>query len=148
MDKDFKTKYLYLLAEFENYKKSVTNRMTLSETNQVKEIFNKVIPILDDLERMENYLDKKHLEQYHRLLWNFKKESGLSMIIQNFHKLLSDYGIQKFNSLGELATHEKHHVIKATENTGKVSGTIIQVYKEGYYLNNDILRYAEVEVAV
>ncbi len=148
MESISKNDYLYLLAEFDNYKKSVSNRIELSEKNQRKNIFNQVIPILDDLERMEAFLNKKHLEQYHTLLWNFKKEMGLEMIIKNFHSLLEKHGIKKFNSIGEKATHNKHHVIKATENTGKEHGTIITVYKEGYTIDNDILRYAEVEVAI
>ena len=57
MESISKNDYLYLLAEFDNYKKSVSNRIELSEKNQVKNIFNQVIQILDDLERMEEFLN-------------------------------------------------------------------------------------------
>lgn len=133
---DWKNKYLYLLADFDNYKKSVNNRILTLETNHVRDIVNKFLVVIDDLERMSSTLtDKDTLDI-------------INIIIKKFHEQLKSYNIIKFPSLGVKADPNRHNIIKVEDTPDGIdSGLILKVYREGYLFNNHILREALVGVA-
>lgn len=133
---DWKNKYLYLLADFDNYKKSVHNRILTLEVNHVRDIVNKFLVVIDDLERMSSTLtDQETLDI-------------INIIIKKFHEQLKSYNIMKFPSLGVKADPNRHNVIKIEDTPeGIESGLILKVYREGYLFNNHILREALVGVA-
>ncbi len=56
-------------------------------------------------------------------------------------------GIRRLDPKGERFDHNFHQAIFEVENTGKPSGTIIEVLQPGYVLHDRLLRPAMVGVA-
>lgn len=98
---------------------------------------NKFLPIIDDLERYVEANDK-----------TAESVTVINMILKKFHDTLLSYGIKKYNSLGEKASHDLHNIIALEEADSTIEpNTIVKVYQDGYKFNNKVLRFASVGVA-
>ena len=95
----------------------------------------KLFPIGDNLERaLQSCADA-----------NTRK--GVEMVLNAFHKLLSDENIAEINPIGQEFDPKDSEAIAAVEcKAGEASGIVKEVYQKGYEQNGKILRYAQVVV--
>ena len=141
IDKEIKLneKNIRLLAEFENYKKR-----TIQEKNKLAEIsicnfIKNLIPSLDDLERtIDSVTIKKKNEPFY---------NGILMIVENLHRILLDYGVKSFNSIGKKFDPEFHDAIANQESNKHDDGIVLIEYQKGYKYNENVLRHAKVVVS-
>ena len=129
-----KSKYLYLYAEFDNYKKR--NR-TLSE-DKFKDGRNAV------LVDMFNVID--NIDRAIECVKDDSTKEGVLMIKKQMLDILTKYGVEEIDAMGEVFDPMYHNAIMNTpdeENSGKV---VAQAQK-GYKIGDKVLRYAQVVVA-
>ncbi|MCX6724786.1 MAG: nucleotide exchange factor GrpE, partial [Candidatus Shapirobacteria bacterium] len=90
-------------------------------------LLEKLLPILDDLERAE-----KHL-----------KDQGLILAVNKLREILKSEGIEEIKALGEEFQPEVMEVIEMVEGP---KNKVIDVTNKGYLIDDKILRVAKVKV--
>ena len=123
-----KNKYIYLLAEFENYKKR-----TLKEKDELKktaneQILKSIISLVDDFERG----------------LKMSQDDGLVLLYNKFSKFLEENDVIEMktdNAQYDCNLHEAVGIVECGKN-----GEIIETVQKGYFLHDKILRHAKVIV--
>jgi molecular chaperone GrpE len=125
-------------ADFENYRKRVARETAAARDRGVGSLAKELLPALDNLDRaLDGAAEDDPLLQGVRLVRNELKAA------------LSRTGIQSFCPLGEPFDPEVHEAVATAEQApgGSPSGTVVEVYQDGYRLGDGVLRPARVVVA-
>jgi molecular chaperone GrpE len=61
--------------------------------------------------------------------------------------ILDKEGLKQMNTIGEIFDPEKHDALIQMEKEGEENGKIIEEHLKGYYLNDKVIRHAQVIVA-
>lgn len=130
---------LRLRAEFANYKKRIErDQHELADYIKGK-IFEKLLPILDDLKIMIEKSSEEHSEQ--------SVLEGAKLIYEKFNQLLEKEGLTKINALGEKFDPQLHEALMMHPiDEESKHETVIEVYQEGYKLHDKLLRPSKVVV--
>ncbi len=138
---EMQKKYLYLLSEFENYKRrTAKERLDLFKTAS-KDLLVELLPVLDDFERglqaMEVSADVAAVK------------TGVDLVYNKFKGILTNKGLQPMDSVGadfDTELHEAISQVPASEEAQK--NKIMAEVEKGYKLNEQVVRYAKVIVGV
>ena len=134
---ELENKNLRLLADFDNLKKrkneEISNLLKFSGENVIKDL----LPVFDDLDRLSNQADK---------IDGVVFQNGIKLMSDKLHKILSDYNIQKFDSLGEVFDSSMHDAMMVQESKKK-KNLIVEEYEKGYKYNDKIIRHSKVIVS-
>jgi molecular chaperone GrpE len=125
-------------ADFENYRKRVAREAALARDRGVGSLAKELLPALDNLDRaLDGAADDDPLLQGVRLVRNELKAA------------LARAGIESFCPLGEVFDPAVHEAVATAAQApdGAASGTVVEVYQDGYRLGEGILRPARVVVA-
>lgn len=135
-----KDKYLRLSAEFDNYRKRTMKEKTELIKNGGEKAISAILPILDDLERALQNMQKADNVQ--------SMYEGLDLIFQKFHKVLSQEGLQKMEPVGETFDTDYHEAIALVPAPDEAQkGKVLDCVQTGYKLNDKVIRHAKVVVA-
>jgi molecular chaperone GrpE len=135
INSEYKDKYLYLMAEFDNYKKrnAKENADIVKMANE--KIIKSLITVIDDFERSFKFIKDESRE-------------GVMLIYDKFIKLLEDNNVECINpSDGEAFDETMHEVVavRPAENDS-AKGLILECLEKGYILNGKVIRFAKVVV--
>ncbi len=130
---------LRLAAEFDNYRKRNERDAAQWIQNANMELVGKLLPSLDDLERIltsgEKAADAAALLE------------GLRLFQKNLLKILQEEGLQAMEVLGREFDPEFHDALLHVEVEGAEANSIIEEHKKGYLFKERILRHAQVIVS-
>lgn len=135
-----KKEYLFLMADFDNFRKRVLKEKAEILKNGAEKAFAGLLPIVDDFERgleaTKDSTDAQALRQ------------GMELIYNKFVKYLSDNGVKAMETPAGTAfdadIHEAIATIPAPAEDQK--GKIIDTTQKGYTINDKVLRHAKVVV--
>jgi molecular chaperone GrpE len=125
-------------ADFENYRKRVARDAAAARDRGVGSLAKELLPALDNLDRaLDGAADDDPLLQGVRLVRNELKAA------------LARAGIESFCPLGEAFDPAVHEAVATAPQAdgGSPSGSVVEVYQDGYRLGESILRPARVVVA-
>jgi len=139
--KEYKEKYLRLLAEIDNTRK----RMQKEKQEMTRfAVDNVIAEILGPIDNLENALQfTQHMSEEMR---NWAQ--GFLMILGQFKDVLANHGVTAFHSEGMPFNPQMHHAIETEVTTEKPEGTILKEYIKGYRSGDHIIRPASVKVSV
>jgi molecular chaperone GrpE len=120
-------------ADFENYRKRVAKDLGAAESRGVARLAKELLPTIDNLDRA---LDAEQLDP-----------EGLRLIRSEFHAALARQGIESYSPRGEAFDPNLHEAMAKQPVEGAASGTVAEVYQEGYRIDGAVLRPARVVVA-
>lgn len=136
-DEDLNTKYLRLMADFQNYKKRTEKQKSEIHAYANEKIVLKLIEVMDNFERA---LGADASEE------NSFKE-GIEMIFKQLSDVLTDAGVKEIEAESTVFDPNFHNAVMM-EDTDKVeSGMVSEVLQKGYTLNGKVIRPAMVKVA-
>ena len=128
-----------LSAEFDNFRKRTMKEKAELIKNGGEKAINAVLPVLDDLERalqnMEKTEDVKAIYD------------GVNLIYQKFLKNLHQEGLEKMEPVGadfDTDYHEAIALVPAQSEEQK--GKVLDCVQTGYKLNDKVIRHAKVVV--
>ncbi|MBL7796559.1 MAG: nucleotide exchange factor GrpE [Saprospiraceae bacterium] len=130
---DMRTKYLYLLSDFENYKRNVAKERLELQQTAGRDIMAALLSVLDDFDRAAKNggLNEGMALIHHKLLQTLQSK-GLAAL---------DYKPgEPFNPDTQEAVAE---IPAPAEN---LKGNIVDVVEKGYQLGDRIIRYSKVVV--
>ena len=133
---ELKNKNISLLAEFDNYKRRLSKQIADSRKYEGKDAFIKIIPIIDDIERV---------------LMNSNSDiastiKGIELINNKFLSVLDDLGINSYNSIEKTFDPDYHEAIMI-KKIKKKSNIVIEEYEKGYTYHDKVIRHAKVVVS-
>lgn len=137
---ELKKQQLYKAAEFDNFRKRVMQEKADLIKNGGTKVITTLLPIIDDLERAQENMDK-----YEDLA---SLKEGLNLIIDKFFKLLSQEGLKKMDVKGASFNSDLHEAVAMVPGLPEdQKGKVIDCMTAGYTLNDKVIRYAKVAVA-
>ena len=125
-------------AEFENYRKRMARENAQAAERGAARLAKELLPALDHLELSlkgaEGHADADVIR-------------GFALVRDELLAALAKCGIQAFSPEGEPFDPNEHEAMSAQPSEDAESGTVIEVYQQGYRLNGAVLRPARVVVA-
>jgi molecular chaperone GrpE len=124
-------------ADFENYRKRVARDAAAARDRGVGSLAKELLPALDNLDRaLDAAAENDPLLQ------------GVRLVRSELKGALARAGIESFCPLGEQFDPSVHEAVATAQAPdGQASGTVVEVYQDGYRLGEGILRPARVVVA-
>lgn len=137
---ELKKQLLYKVAEFDNYRKRVMAEKADLIKNGGTKIITTLLPVVDDLERAQQNMDK--FEDVTAI------KEGVNLIIDKMFKLLAQEGLKKMEVVGESFNADLHDAIATVPAASEeLKGKVLDCTKAGYTLNDKVIRFAQVVVA-
>ena len=135
----FKNEYLYLMAEFENYKKNV-----IKERSDLRKYGSErlVVEILNGLDLLDKALESKLNAD---TLESFRK--GIELTSSHFKSMLQKFGVEELPAKGAAFDPTMHEALSSEETRDVPAGHISQVYRKPYKLHERVIRPGQVVVA-
>ena len=129
-------KFLYAMADFENYKKRIERQLGDIALSGKKSVLAKILPVLDNLERAVTFEDSEGLR------------GGLQATLRMFETALAGEGVKSV-SLKGLPFDPRLAEAIATQPTpeGVDEGTVLDEAHKAYTIGDEVLRPAQVVVA-
>ena len=125
-------------AEFENYRKRMARENAQAAERGAARLAKELLPALDHLELSlkgaEGHADADVIR-------------GFALVRDELLAALAKCGIQAFSPEGEIFDPNEHEAMVQQPSEDAESGTVIEVYQQGYRINGQVLRPARVVVA-
>lgn len=125
-----KQQYVYLQADFENYRKRMDAQRGLWSQSAQTEVILPLLEIVDDFDRAQGDIDNPAFE----------------LIFKSFKKILQQFNVAEIteNTIFDPNIHEALVQVPLIDNA--TSGEIAQVLQKGYRFGTTVLRPAKVAV--
>ncbi|MDE5961411.1 MAG: nucleotide exchange factor GrpE, partial [Duncaniella sp.] len=134
-----KKEYLFLMAEFDNFRKRTVKEKSEIIKNAAENVFKGLLPIVDDFER--------GLEASAKCDDAASVRQGMELIYQKLVKFLVANGVKPIESNGKPFDEEYHEAIAMVPVTDESQkGIVIDTPSKGYTINDKVLRHAKVAV--
>lgn len=134
-----KKEYLFLMAEFDNYRKRVTREKAEIIKNGAEKVLAGLLPIVDDFERgLKASKDADSADSV---------REGMELIYNKLIKFLESNGVKAMDSTGKDFDPDLHEAIASIPAPSEdLKGKVIDTTQTGYTLNDKVLRHAKVAV--
>lgn len=134
-----KKEYLFLLAEFDNFRKRTLKEKSDLVKNAAEKAMLDILPVVDDFERaLQAMHDSSDLESV---------KEGVDLIYNKFVKYLENNGVKAIESNNADFNTEYHEAVTtfpASDESQK--GKVIDTVQKGYMINDKVLRHSKVVV--
>lgn len=141
---ELKKDKLLALAEAENAGKRADKRVADNAKYAVTNIAKALLQVADNLSRAL-LAAPAELRASHDALKNLSV--GVELTEKELHTILENQGVRRVASLNQPFDPNLHNAIQEVENTTVPSGTVVQVFQEGYLIHDRLLRPAMVVVS-
>ena len=131
-------KYVRIYSEYENYRKRTTMEKADLILNGAKDTIKAILPVVDDFERALAHIADDDASK-----------EGVQLIYNKMMKVLEQRGLKPMEAKGQKFDENLHEAVTqfpAADESQK--GMVVDVVEKGYYLNDKVLRYAKVVVAI
>lgn len=134
-----KKEYLFLMAEFDNFKKRTLREKSELLRNGGESALKGLLPIIDDFERgLAAIRDSEDAAAV---------KEGMELIYNKFVKYLEQNGVKEIPTDGQPFDVDKHEAIAMVPvDDESKKGKVIDTVQKGYTLNDKVLRHAKVAV--
>jgi len=133
---DLREQLLRRKAEFDNYRRRVERDRQAAADDARADAIREFLPALDNLERaLRSEGGEGSVRQ------------GIEMIYSELEKALARLGVTSHEPVGERFDPLSQQALLYEEVPGFADGTVVEVYRRSYHVNDRLLRPAMVKVA-
>ncbi len=134
-----KNDYLYLMADFDNYRKNAikerSDLIKFGSERFIREFLN----VFDNFERaLEAEVSAENAA-------NFRE--GVQMIAGEIRSLLKTFGVDEVPTEGQIFDPSKHEALSNEPRTDIAPGHVARVFRKAYSMHDKLVRTAQVTVA-
>lgn len=135
----WKKEFLYLKAEFENYKRnSIKERADLLKFG-AERVSRDILDVVDNFERaLQVKLSPETLQTF---------KVGIEMTAKELKEVLAKHGIQEVPSEGLAFNPAYHEAISSEPSSSVPAGHVARVFKKPYKMHDKVIRMGQVVVA-
>ena len=130
------TKYLRLMADFQNYKRRTEKEKSDIYAFANEKIVSELLNVIDNFERA---LDAGNEGD------SFVE--GMNLIFKQLQGVLEKAGVVQIEALGQDFDPNFHHAVLTEDSAEYESGKVTAVLQKGYLLNDKVIRPTMVKVA-
>jgi molecular chaperone GrpE len=141
---ELKDRSLRALADAENTRRRAQREVVEARKYAASGVVKDLLNVSDNLRRALESVPpelRAQDEQVKNLV------VGVELVEKDLLSAFEKHGVKKIEPLNEPFNHEYHQAMYEIENTGKPSGTVVQLLQPGYVLHDRLLRPAMVAVA-
>jgi molecular chaperone GrpE len=137
---DWETRFKYLLADFENFRKR-SDREREALRQQVRaQVLRELLPILEAFEQARKAVDRKPLDDPLR--------QGIDLLGVEWEKFLRANGLEPVARLGgRFSAEDQEAVGEAPVSAKHPGGSVVEIVQQGFRAQGVLLRPAKVVVA-
>jgi molecular chaperone GrpE len=140
-DPDYRDQYLRAMAELDNVRKRARRDVAQAEARGIAKLARELLPAIDNFARALDAAEAQPENRDHHLT------DGIRLVQSELLGALARVGIEPDSPKGQPFDPHCHEAIAQTPVEGAASGTIVEVYSQGYRYRDDVLRPAKVVVA-
>lgn len=131
--------YLFLMAEFDNYRKRTLKEKADLIKNGGERAMLELLPVVDDFERAIEAVGKSDDVQ--------AVKEGVLLIYNKFVKYLESQQVKAMESTGAVFDADIHEAVTTFPAPEEdLKGKVIDTVQKGYTINDKVLRHAKVVV--
>lgn len=135
-DEALNTKYLRLMADFQNYKRRTEKEKSDIYAFANEKIVSELLNVIDNFERaLDAGSDGDSFVE------------GMNLIFKQLQGVLEKAGVVEIEALGQDFDPNFHHAVLMEDSAEYESGKVTAVLQKGYLLNNKVIRPTMVKVA-
>jgi molecular chaperone GrpE len=136
---DWKSRYFYLAADFDNFRKNQAKERRELLATAAQGVIKDMLPVLDNFERAikanENLSDLESIKE------------GFKLIHQGLKNNLEKHGLSSIESNGAAFDSDIHEAIAQIPAPSEdLKGKVMDTVEKGYTLNEKVIRFAKVAV--
>ena len=124
-------------AELVNFRRRTARDREDQAVQARADVLRELLPIVDDFDRAVS-ADADNPDAYRQ---------GVDMILRSLHDLLTRFGVERIEPLGERFDPHLHEAVEQVVDAEVEGGRIVAVYQPGYRLGDRLLRAARVVVS-
>ncbi len=136
---EVKDNYQRLFAEFQNFRKRSEKEKSAMFTMGASDIIEKMLPVMDNLERGVTTLSEEDLKT--------PTGEGLNMIFKQMQTVLEDLGVEAIDAEGCEFDPDLHNAVMHEENDELGENVVSLVLQKGYKYKDTVIRHSMVKVA-
>lgn len=141
---DIKSKYAYLAADFDNYKKRVANSEAAAKYKGKSTAIFRFLAVYDNIERLCNEACK--CEDVSDGVKSLK--DGCAIIKRQIEQILQDLGTKKIEvAIGDKIDVNKMEVVATGHDEDAKEDSVLNVIRSGWTCDGNVVRYANVVAA-
>lgn len=135
-DEELNTKYLRLMADFQNYKRRTEKEKSDIYAYANEKLVGELLNVIDSFERALQHgeCDDSFVQ-------------GMSNIFKMLKGVLEKSGLEEVEALGIEFDPNFHNAVMTEDSTEYESGCVTEVLQKGYKLNGKVIRPSMVKVA-
>jgi len=135
----FKNEYLYLRAEFDNFRKNSIKERSEYLKYGSERLLVELLTVLDNFERaLETKVDPSNFAHYIK---------GVEMTATELKTVLKNFGVTDVASHGAPFDPNMHEALGSEPTTDVPVGHVVRVFKKPYKLHDKLIRPGQVVVA-
>lgn len=134
-----KKEYMFLLAEFDNFRKRTIKEKSDIIKNASEKAMTDLLPVIDDMERAMQAIEASDNID--------SAKEGINLIYNKFIKYLEQNGVKAIDSTNadfNTEYHEAVTIFPAPDEDKK--GKVIDTVQKGYTMNDKVIRHSKVVV--
>ncbi len=139
-----KDRMLRLAAEAENIKRRADKEKADSQKYAISNFAKDMVEVADNLTRALSAIPEGELASDNPLKSVIE---GVEMTNNQLQECFARVEIKKVSGVGSKFSYDEHQAVSHVEHADHESGTIIEVFQEGYKIHDRLLRPAMVVVA-
>ena len=135
-----KKEYLFLMADFDNFRKRVLKEKADLIKNGAEKALSGLLPVVDDFERgLQSTINSEDAKAV---------REGMELIYQKFIKYLADNGVKAMDTTPGTDFNTDFHdaITTIPAPAPELKGKIVDTPQKGYTLNDKVIRHAKVVV--
>lgn len=136
---DAEKRLLYLQAEFQNFRRRMTDEKAALDKFAGEKVIKELLPIVDNFER--GLSAAKATSNFDALV------GGVSGILKQMDALLQKSGVTPIEAVGKEFDPNLHEAIGIAEDSDLPSNTVAEELQRGYLLHDRVLRPSLVKVS-
>ena len=134
-----KKEYMFLLAEFDNFRKRTIKEKADIIKNASEKAMTDLLPVIDDMERAMQAIEASDNID--------SAKEGINLIYNKFIKYLEQNGVKAIDSTNADFNTEYHEAVTIFPAPGEdKKGKVIDTVQKGYTMNDKVIRHSKVVV--
>jgi len=133
------SKYKYLLADYDNYRKRLDKEAEIRVRREVEKFMLKLLDLHDDYIRAIEIVKKS--DSTNTII------NGLESILKNLDNILNEEGIVEIKALGKSFDPNLHEAVSFVDSVELPENTVTTEIRKGYMLSDRVIRPSLVEVS-
>lgn len=124
-------------ADSVNMRRQHEEQVNLLRQSTKSQLIKQLLPVIDNFDRSLRHIPKELVDN------DYIK--GVQAVVKQFEKTLSDIGVERIKTVGEVFNPHEHEAVSMEDGQGSHE-VVSEELQAGYKINDHVIRHAMVKV--